>query len=150
MRHNRIWYVVADGGRARIVTRDEDLHFHTSREIDSADLHHRSQDLGTERPGRGHESATVARHAVEPRTDPHRQAKSVFVESVAALLDEENVRGSFDQLVLVAPDRVLSQLEHALGKAAAGKIGARLQKDLTRTPDGQLASHLESLKIEVE
>ena len=76
-------YVVADGGRARIVRKrarqgDRQQAFDTIQELVSADLHRATHELGAERPGRTRESATSARHAVQPRQDLHRAEKQNF------------------------------------------------------------------------
>ena len=64
MKHPRTWYIVADGGRARIVQKREDEDaFDTQRELVSTEIHSHTQELGTDRPGRTHESAMSARHA---------------------------------------------------------------------------------------
>ncbi len=76
MKHPRTWYVVADGGRARILQKrakhgDTREAFETRQEFVSADIHRATHDLGTERPGRVRESGMSARHAVQPRQDLH-------------------------------------------------------------------------------
>ena len=146
MDQSRTWYVVADGGRARIVQkRDRQEAFDTSQELVSADLHHRTHDLGTERPGRGRESAMSAHHAVQPREDLHRAAKQSFAHQVAALLNEASQREEFDGLVLVAPAHPLRDLRDALDGSTQRKIRGELQKDLTKVPDADLAEHFVGL-----
>jgi protein required for attachment to host cells len=44
--------------------------------------------------------------------------------------------------VLVAPPRVLTELQDKLSKTIAGLAGDSLQKDLTKVPDHDLAEHL--------
>lgn len=147
MKHPRTWYVVADGGRARIVQkRDKQEAFDTRQELVSADLHHRTRDLGTERPGRTRESGMSAHHAVQPREDLHRAEKQDFVREVAAVLNEANQRNEFDCLILVAPAHPLGDLRNALDEATQRKITAELQKDLTKVPDADLAEHFAGLK----
>jgi protein required for attachment to host cells len=111
MKHPRTWYVVTDGGRARIfekrTTQDA---FDTPREFVSADIHRRSRELGAERPGRTHESANSAHHAIQPRKDLHRAEKRSFVEDIATALNEANTRGEFDRLIVVAPAHTLAEL----------------------------------------
>jgi protein required for attachment to host cells len=48
----------------------------------------------------------------------------------------------FDRLVLVAPGHVLHDLRQALDQTASAKIVGSLAKDLTKTPDHDLMSHL--------
>ena len=100
---------------------------------------------GWERPGRTHESANSARHAVGPRQDLHRAEKQNFVDEVAKALNEANTRDEFDRLVLVAPAHALGELNHALDAPTRRKIGAQLQKDLTNVPNADLAKHFDNL-----
>jgi protein required for attachment to host cells len=67
MKNARVWYVIADGGRARFVERDDKGAFRTIASFVSTELHERSSDLGRDRPARVKESAGPTRHAVEPR-----------------------------------------------------------------------------------
>jgi protein required for attachment to host cells len=135
-------YVIADGGQARFVERDENGAFRTITSFVSTELHERSHDLGLDRPARVKESANAARHAVEPRRDLHVAAKEDFVKAVAGAIDIEHGRKRFDKLVLVAPPRVLSELRETLSKAMAKLAADSLQKDLTKVPDHDLAEHL--------
>jgi protein required for attachment to host cells len=148
MRHLTIWYVVADGGRARFVQRrDGDGPFITGQEIESAAIHRASHELGTDRPGRTYESAASATHAVQPREDLHAAAKKTFAHEVAAALNEAGSLEKFDRLVLVAPVRFLGELRTALDPATQRRVAAELQKDLTKVPDADLATHLAGLKL---
>src|ERR1019366_2546339 len=149
MKHPRTWYVATDGGRARILqkqdTPDGRDGFDTQYEFVSADIHGRTHELGTERPGRTHESANSAHHAVEPREDLHRTEKRKFVDEVAKALNEANAQDAFDRLILVAPARALGELNHALDAATQKKVAARMQKDLTHVPNGDLSEHFAAL-----
>src|SRR5471030_1055743 len=128
MKIERTWYVIADGGRARIVERREpEGAYDTLRELVSADLRHQTSDLGSDRPGRGHESATAASHAMQPREDLHQAEKRKFVHQVADLLNEESAGGAFDRLILVAPAHALSDLRDALDAPTRKKVSAKLQ-----------------------
>jgi protein required for attachment to host cells len=142
MKHAKIWYVIADGGRARFVARDESGAFRTVVSFVASELHQRSHDLGLDRPARAKESASPARHAIEPRRDLHEAAKEDFVRLVADKLDEEHGRGQFDSLVLVAPPGVLTKLKESLSKPIAEIVASDLQKDLTKIPDHDLTEHL--------
>ena len=48
--------------------------------------------------------------------------------------------GVVDQIMLAAPAHVLHDIRAALDKAATGKLGPTLSKDLANTPDHELAS----------
>jgi len=104
MKQDRTWIVVADGAKARIllykphqkgVQQLPDGEFH--------DSHPATHDLVTERQPRVHDSVGHARHAVEPRIDPHDQRETRFLTRLAAHLDGAEQRGEFEHLVVVAP-----------------------------------------------
>jgi len=135
-------YVIADGGRARFVAMDDAGNFHTVSSFVSSEMHKRSSDLGRDRPARVKESANVASHAVEPKRDLHEAVKEDFVRQVAAAVDQEHSERNFDELVLVAPARVIGPLKASLSKAMAGTVVKELQKDLTKIADRDLRSHL--------
>jgi protein required for attachment to host cells len=140
MRKRRTWYVIADGGRARFVERDEQGAYRTVSSFVSTELKASSRDLGTERPGRVHESATTARHAIEPKTDPKEAAKEDFIRYVAEQV--QSAQENYDDLVLVAPPRVLGQLRETLAQSVADAVTRDLAKDLTKVPDHELSEHL--------
>jgi protein required for attachment to host cells len=142
MKKTKLWYVIADGGRARFVERDDNGAFRTVASFVSTELHERSSDLGLDRPARVKESMGPTRHAIEPRRDLHEAAKEDFVRLVADELDIGHGRGQFDQLVLVAPPGVLTELKKALSKPMALLVVNDLQKDLTKIPDHDLTGHL--------
>jgi protein required for attachment to host cells len=148
MKHPRTWYVVADGGRARFLSkRDEGGGFDTQREFVSADIHKATRDLGAERPGRGHESGAAAHHAVEPRVDLHQAEKQRFMAEVAAALNAAGAESAFDRLILIAPAPALNALKDALDGATSAKVTGQLQKDLTHTPNADLAAHFADLSL---
>jgi protein required for attachment to host cells len=142
MKNTKVWYVIADGGRARFVERDDRGAYRTVLSFVASELHERSQDLGLDRPARVKESASPARHAVEPRRDLHAAAKEDFVKLVAEQLDAEHGRGQFEKLMLVAPRGVLTEFKQKLSKPMAKLLAGDLQKDLTRVPDHALVEHL--------
>jgi protein required for attachment to host cells len=142
MKKPRLWYVIADGGRARFVARDEQGAFRTLSSFVSTELHKSSRELGRDRPARVKESASPARSAVEPRRDLHEAAKEDFIRTVADTLAADLDDGKFDRLVLVAPPGVIAELRGALSKPASQLVVDELQKDLTKVPDHDLAAHL--------
>ncbi len=132
---DRIWIVVADGGTARMFrVADDRRTLTTVRELTSADLHHKSRDLVSDRPGRGFESANPARHAIEPRTDPHDQAKAQFIAEVAGVLNHENQAGSYDEIILVVARSQAASFKEALDKPTRARVRNVVTKDLTNTP----------------
>ena len=140
-RYPRIWLVVADGEHARVVVPSQaEGQFRTERTYDSATAHMKSADLGTDRPGRVHESASPTRHGVSPRHDLHAEAKRGFAAFVAEQVSA--AEHDFDRLVLVAPGHALHDLRDALDARTAAKVTGALEKDLVKIPDHELSAHL--------
>ena len=142
MKKSTIWYVIADGGRARFVARDEEGAFRTLSSFVSTELHKSAHELGKDRPARVKESASPARSAIEPRRDLHEAAKEDFIAAVAETLASEQKDGKFDELVLVAPPGVIAELKGSLSKLTAKIVVKELHKDLTKVPDHELTGHL--------
>lgn len=140
----KTWIVIADGEHARVVVPAPQRQFHTINSLDSTAAHHRSADLGTDRPGRSFESASPTRHAIEPKTDPHRAAKHAFVHYLAEQLNEAAAGGQYDRLVLVAPAHALHDLQAALDGLATARLDGTLAKDIVKVPDGDLPAHLDT------
>ena len=142
MKKTKIWYVLADGGKARFVERDEKGAFRTVVSFVSTELHAKSSDLGRDRPARVMESVAHGRSAVEPRRDLKEAAEADFVKLVAEEIDAGYKRKQFDRLVLVAPTGALTELKKSLDKPLAKIVVSDLQKDLTNVPDHELTRHL--------
>ena len=75
MKKARLWYVIADGGRARFVERDDQGAFRTLSSFVSTELHTSAHELGLDRPARVKESASPARSAIEPAATCTRRPK---------------------------------------------------------------------------
>ena len=142
MKQAKIWYAIADGGQARFVVRDAGGAFRTVVSFDSTKAQAATRDIGADRPGRVHDRVGPGRHAVESRQDFKQGAKEDFVKLVADELAAELECGAFDELILVAPAGVLTELKQKLAKPVVGCVVQDLQKDLTNVPDGDLTEHL--------
>jgi protein required for attachment to host cells len=130
---DRVWIVVADGGRARLLGVTGDRRGLTVlREMTSVDSHRRTQNLISDRPGRSLKSAASTCHAIAPRDDAHEQARQRFVNQVAVMLIEDNRARQFDELILIVPSDVSGQLRHALDDATRARVRETLVKDLTK------------------
>lgn len=146
MKKQRTLFVIADGGRVRFVEkRVGEMVFDTVKEAESPVVHEPARHLGSDRPGRSHESSGSARHAVQPRHDPHMAGKIDFLRGVGEELNTARRRGEFDHLVLIAPGKALGHLVEALDTETEALVITRLRKDLTRVPDGHLPAHLSDI-----
>ena len=140
---HRLWIVVADGEHARVLIAGEAPgQFTTDKAFDSKDAHRRATDFGGDSPGRAFDSTGVARHAFEPRVDPHLAAKRDFLHWLADWIDDAAGRDAFDRLSVIAPARALASLQESLGPAARSRLIGTLDKDLVKIPDHEIPVHL--------
>lgn len=144
MKHPTTWGIIADGARARLVDISgcgKDLKI-TEIEEFSGD-HDASRDLLRDRPSRVHKSHGHTRHAVERKSDPHRELKRHFADVLAEALDEAFHLKRFDRLVIVAPPVTMGDLRKALTGQVKDAVCAELAMDLTKVPNSEISSHLE-------
>ncbi len=143
MKQNRTWIVVADGANARIllytarqkgVRQLPDSEFH--------DPHFSTHELVTDRQPRVHESVGAARHAVEPRIDPHKQREEQFLARLAAHLERAGKRGEFEHLVVVAPATALGELRKGIGPLLQIRLFAEIVHDYAHQSNDYVYQHI--------
>ena len=143
----RTWIVVADGGHARILESDH-RHSGVTLRLDlTSDARQKAGTLAPGRLPRTQESASSARHGIEPRLSLKDHEKRLFAARLANYL--RGGLGNFDRLVLVAPTRFLNLLRSAVSDSVARKIAATRGKDLTWMSDAEILTHLGRLGGEV-
>ncbi len=143
MKPVRTWILLADGTRARIVC-------HTGpgkglKEVRGMEFegdNSRSGDLVTDRPGRTFDSAGAHRHAMEPTSDPQREAKRSFAAELVARLQEQLQAQAFDRLVLVAAPATLGDMRKVLPKSLLAVVYGEVPKNLVHVPNQELDGHL--------
>ncbi|MDI4665935.1 host attachment protein [Xanthobacter autotrophicus] len=107
-----------------------------------AEPHSGTAELGTDRPGRVHESATTARSAVE-ETDLHAQAEAAFLGRLAERLGVLVAAGTVPQrILLVAPPKALGTLRDALSAKVKGLVDGEIPKDLVKLPVDEIGRHI--------
>jgi protein required for attachment to host cells len=142
----KTWVVIADGARARFVSAEghgKALRIVEQREFNSD--HRPNRELQADKPSRVFESHGSARHAVEPKTDPHRELKRDFAHVIAEALDDSLTLKHFNRLVVVAPPVTLGDLRSVLTEAVKASVIAEVAMDLTKIPNSQVARHIEDL-----
>lgn len=142
------WVLVADGARARLLTRAAKTEpFVPALDHEFIGSNIPSREIDADRPGRSFDSAGDGRHAMEPPTDPKRKRKADFAKELAALLDAEAKRGSFDQLVVVAPPQALGDLRAEFTEAVRGRIVEEINKDLVEATVEELTARLDEALV---
>ena len=144
MKATRTWVLIADGARARILENlgpgrglisVEGMVFHGD--------HSATHDLVTDRQGRSFSSQGPGRSAIEVHTDPHRNLKTKFASRLAEALTIGLDQHAYDRLVIVAAPVTLGDLRAAIPDRVRSKIVGEVAQDLTKTPNGEVATHLE-------
>jgi len=64
---------------------------------------------------------------------------------LADVLAHSLEKRSFDRLIIVAPPTALGDLRAAMPIAVSVTVSGEVAKDLTKTPNGELAGHLKEL-----
>jgi protein required for attachment to host cells len=143
MKQNRTWIVVADGAKARILlytTRLKGVQQLPNSEFH--DPHLSTHELVTDRQPRVHESVGAARHAVEPRIDPHKQREEQFLARLAAHLERAEQHGEFEHLVVVAPATALGDLRKEFGPQLQKRIFAEITHDYAHQSNDYVYQHI--------
>jgi protein required for attachment to host cells len=97
-----------------------------------------TREQGTDRPGRKPGSDGVSRSAIE-QTDWHARAEEHFAAEIARTLYEMEHSHKFNQLVVVAPPKMLGDLRAAFHSEVAKCVVAEVPKDLTSHPVTELS-----------
>ena len=148
MKPTQTWILIADGARARILQNDgpgKGLH-----EIPGGTFHGNhaaTHDIMSDRTGRSYSSVGPGRSAIEAHSDPHRELKKQFAHQLADALADGLQRKAYDRLVIVAAPSALGDLRAALSDQVRAKVTGELAKDLTKTPDGDVAEYLRDVLI---
>lgn len=136
------WVLVCDGAKALI--------FHNSGtalkpHLELVDVATQklaaAHDLGTDRPGRVHQSVGTARSANE-QTDWHDVGETDFLTATVQTLDTLVAEHHVKNLVIVAPPKALGILRTRLTPALKAVLTAELGKDLVGHTTHDIELHL--------
>ena len=100
-----------------------------------------TREQGTDRPGRSVASVGVARSAME-EVDWHHLEKERFAEHLAQALYRYAHDNRFDELIVVAPPKILGNLRKAIHPEVAGRIVAEIPKEMTSHPIAEIERHI--------
>jgi protein required for attachment to host cells len=136
------WVVVCDGRKALVLENigDADYPDLRMRDVDKQADPPTSQ-LGTDRPGRSHQSANNRRSSME-ETDLHEQAEVEFLNDLVRRLDAALLSKTVKDLIIVAPPRALGALRKVYSDHIRSALVAEIDKDLTTMPVDQIEKHL--------
>lgn len=143
MKPTTTWIVIADGAHARLFSNSGPGKGIEPIEGGVIEGDHRpDHELVRDSATRTFESVGDTRHAITPKTDPHRELKRDFAKQLVELLERRYAEKAFDRLVIVAPPTALGDLRAALPEQLKAHVYAELDKDLVKTPTAELSHHL--------
>lgn len=143
---HKSWVIVCDGAKALFLRNDGDAGL-----VNLTVVEHQSQpdeatrDLGSDRPGRVHQSHGASRSAME-ETDWHEQAEAEFLKGVANKVEKLVESREIEAMILVAPPKALGILRAELASLPEGIIRAEIDKDLVKLTVSEIEKHLAALK----
>lgn len=120
------WIVVADSHKAFLFKKTN------SQKSDLALIHQLKAELDENhnQPGRTFNSTGKVRHSIEPHTDPRDVEKYNFAHLISGFLDDIFKHTSFDNLILIAPPKILGMIDKELAKQIHKKLTHKLSKDI--------------------
>ncbi|KQN70060.1 host attachment protein [Devosia sp. BK] len=146
MKKTVTWILIADGTQARVLEHHgPGKGLTTIKGLDWSIEPLQSQDIDSDKPGRGHSSGGSARSSMEPKTDPAQHREAEFVRSVAAVLDKKALEGAYDRLVVAAAPIALGNFRKVMSDHVKKTIVAELDKDLTNIPTPGIDKHLDGI-----
>jgi protein required for attachment to host cells len=143
MKQNRTWIVVADGGQARILVYERPGNgVRQLPDTSFSDPHLPTHEIMTDRQPRTQESVGSARHAIEPKIDPHELRKKQFLTQLTAHLEKSAQRGDFEHLVIVAPATALGELRKDFSPLLNQRLSAEFVHDYVHQSNDYIYQHI--------
>jgi protein required for attachment to host cells len=125
------WVFVGDGQKALFLINEGDAAFPNLRRLSVLENHDPpSREQGSDAPGRAFSSIGGIHSAME-ETNWHELEKERFAVSIAAKINKAALANKFEQIVIVAPPRILGDLRRELTKETETRVVAEIPKDLT-------------------
>lgn len=141
MERDRTWIVLADEGRARILSRENqggDLRELEVLEDAAAHAHNadfRHDAYGRRAPGAGSQPSSAMSSAGEEKLDHEAE---LFARRLAVRLAEGHRRHSFDRLRIAAAPRFLGRLRKVLDPEVSQLVDEEIDKDLLQLDERTL------------
>ncbi len=102
-----------------------------------------------DKPGRTFDSFGSGRHAIEPHTDPKDVERQHFAHEISHFLCEPVNYDQYDELILIAPHKMLNFLFEALDKKTQLKVSHKVHKNITEFHPHDLREYLKD-KAEIQ
>lgn len=140
---SKTWVLVCDGSKALLFQNIGDAQAINLKMVETfVEPHAPARELGTDRPGRAHESMGDSRSSMQ-ESDLHQQAEDRFLRDVAAKIDAMVRSATIAALVIAAPPKALGVLRTSVSHATKAVIKREIAKDMVKLPTTEIQRHLE-------
>ena len=140
---SKVWIVVADEARARILTRDDSTETLIDvNELVSLDANVPEKDLVSDKPGRSYDSSGQGRHSMGQKTDPKEQISIRFAKELADYLEKNRQNKAYIKLLIIAAPHFLGLLRKELSKGVSETISMEIDKNLSSQDNKSIREHL--------
>ncbi|WP_072392333.1 host attachment protein [Hyphomicrobium sp. CS1GBMeth3] len=147
MKSKKTWVLVADAGHARVL--EQSSQKSGLAVVEGLDIEHpiaKSSDMVRDALPRTFDSVGPGRHAIAPKSDPHRAEKKNFAKELALTLDAGLAKKAYDDLIIVAPPQMIGDLRPLLSDAVRSRLTRELRLDLADAPLTEIARRLAEAK----
>ena len=144
---DRIWFVVADEGRARVLERAQPrAPLQELNELRDELANVREAELRRDTKGRLYgKGERFVGHTTEPKTEPHRKEARKFARQIAHLLEQARNERRYDRVFIAAAPAFLGVLRQELPESVRKVVAGELDQDLVNLDAHQLEQRLQAL-----
>jgi len=135
------WIVVADSHKALLFKKTNEQNSKISL-VHTLEAH---LDIYHKIPGRTFNSTGNERHSVEPHTDPRDLEKQNFAHEITEMLTDVFRHSSLDNLVLIAPPKLIGMLDRDLDKQVHKKLTHKLSKDIMDKKIDEIKDYIDEI-----
>lgn len=147
MKPPRIWYLVMNAHRARILQALPEPRGPLPPEVTMHGRRRSMAEIIEDRPTRSFASAGGGRRsAVVPGSDPLEEDARAFMREVQDFLEENARSGAFDQLVVIAPAETLGMWRAQVSDELRGHVRSEIVKNLVRFSTRELVAAVRALQ----
>jgi protein required for attachment to host cells len=134
--------LISDGRHARLL-RNQGTPVNPKLSLEREMLHENpsTREQGTDRPGRRQGSDSSNRSALE-QTDWHQLEEQRFASEIAEVLYQLGHAGKYQDLVVVAPPKMLGDLRSQFHQIVTKAVIAEVPRDLTKYSAPEIGSML--------
>ena len=140
---SKIWIVVADEAKARILSTDKSTEpLIELDEITSSEGKKAEQDLVSDKSGRSFDSKGHGRHVMSNKTSPNEQVAINFAKELAEYLEKNRQKKAYLKLLIIAAPHFLGLLRKELSKGVSEIVSLEIDKNLTTQDPKSIREHL--------